>query len=331
MLVALAGGVGAARLLSGLVQVVDPSELVAVVNTGDDFEIHGLRVSPDIDTVTYTLAGVYNPETGWGLAGESWRVMESLERLGGETWFRLGDQDLATHLYRTARLSEGATLSEVTAELSARFGLRLPILPMSDDPVRTMLTVTDGPTGERPAEPGSGNGLSREAGSREIAFQDYFVRLAHSVPVERVRFDGADRARPAPGVLEALTGAERIIICPSNPILSIGPILALPEIAEALRRRRGDVVAVSPIVGGAALKGPADRLLRELGLEASVVGVARAYADFAATLVIDEVDVALGPEVEATGMRSLVVGTVMSTPERARALASHLVPGPARL
>ena len=331
MLVALAGGVGAARLLSGLVQVVDPSEVVAVVNTGDDFEIHGLRVSPDIDTVTYTLAGVYNPETGWGLAGESWRVMESLEQLGGETWFRLGDQDLATHLYRTARLSEGATLGEVTAELSARFGLRLPILPMSDDPVRTILTVTGGPPGELPAGPGSGNGLPRGGGSREIAFQDYFVRLSHSVPVERVRFDGADRARPGPGVLEALTGAERIIICPSNPILSIGPILALPEIAEVMRRRRDDAIAVSPIVGGAALKGPADRLLRELGFEASVVGVARAYADFAATLVIDEVDVALAAEVEAIGMRTLVVGTVMSTPERARALAAQLVPGPARL
>lgn len=306
MLVALAGGVGAARLLSGLVQVTDPAGITAVVNTGDDMVLHGLHISPDIDTVTYTLAGLDNRETGWGLAGETWAVMAALEELGGQSWFRLGDRDLATHLYRTQRLAEGVPLSQVTGELAEARGVRVRVVPMSDDPVRTRLTLAgDGDGGEGP----------------EVAFQHYFVELAHSVPVRSVRFEGAERARPAPGVLEAIAGAERLIACPSNPVVSIGPLLAVEGLRPALEARRDDVVAVSPIVAGAALKGPADRLLTELGHDPSVVGVARLYASWVGTLVIDEADAALAPRVEGEGVRCVVAPTVMSDPRRSAALA----------
>jgi LPPG:FO 2-phospho-L-lactate transferase len=306
VLVALAGGVGAARLLSGLVQVTDPAGITAVVNTGDDMVLHGLHISPDIDTVTYTLAGMDNRETGWGLAGETWAVMAALQDLGGESWFRLGDRDLATHLYRTQRLSDGASLSEVTAELAAARGVGVRVVPMSDDPVRTRLTLA--------GEGEGGVGV-------EVAFQDYFVKLAHSVPVRSVRFEGADAASPAPGVLEAIAGADRLVACPSNPVVSIGPLLAVEGVRPALEARRPDVVAVSPIVAGAALKGPADRLLTELGHDASVVGVARLYASWAGTLVIDEADATLASRVEDEGVRCVVAPTVMSDPERAAALA----------
>ena len=305
MLVALAGGVGAARLLAGLVQVVDPATVTAVVNTGDDMVLHGLHISPDIDTVTYTLAGLDNKETGWGLTGETWTVMTALEEIGGESWFRLGDRDLATHLYRTQRLASGAPLSAVTAELAAARGVAIAVLPMSDDPVRTKVTLAPA-AGEGPAE---------------VDFQHYFVRLGHQVPVAGLRFDGAPAARPGPGVLAALAEAETIIVCPSNPLVSIGPILAVPGVTEALVDRRPDVVAVSPIVAGAALKGPADRLLTELGHQASVVGVARLYAPWVATLVIDEADAHLARAVEAEGVRCVVAPTVMSSAERAARLA----------
>jgi LPPG:FO 2-phospho-L-lactate transferase len=299
VLVALCGGVGAAKLLRGLVAVLPPADVVPVVNTADDFVLHGLSISPDLDTVTYTLAGAVNPETGWGRAGESWRVMEELERYGGATWFRLGDTDLAIHLFRTQRLHEGARLSEVTAEIADAWGLGTRPLPMTDDPVETMLTV-DG---------------------REIGFQDYFVARRHAVAVEAVRFAGSDSATPAPGVLDTLAAAARVVICPSNPIVSVGPILAVPGIEAALSARRADTVAVSPLVAGAALKGPADRLMAELGHEASVVGVARMYAPLAATLVIDDADAALAPKVEAEGMRCVVAPTVMHGPAEAAALA----------
>ncbi|MGH9081909.1 MAG: 2-phospho-L-lactate transferase [Acidimicrobiales bacterium] len=307
MVVALAGGVGAARLLAGIVQVVDPSSVTAVVNTGDDMVLHGLHVSPDIDTVTYTLAGLDNRETGWGMAGETWTVLGELAALGGEDWFRLGDRDLATHLYRTQRLHEGAPLSQVTDELARARGVAVRLLPMSDDPVRTHLTLAE-PAGGQPA-------------GTEIAFQQYFVRLRHAVRVAAVRFDGADRARPAPGVLEAVAGDERVVVCPSNPIVSIGPLLAVPGVRTAMASRRDDVVAVSPIVAGAALKGPADRLLAELGHEPSVVGVARFYAGIAGTLVIDEADADLAPKVEDEGVRAIVAPTVMASADRAAALA----------
>lgn len=300
VLVALAGGVGAARLLRGLVAVAPPSEITAVVNTGDDVVLHGLHVSPDLDTVVYTLAGAVNPETGWGLAGETWAAMEALERYGGATWFRLGDRDLATHLYRTHRLREGASLSSVTTEMARAWGVQVRLMPMSDDRVETRVTI---------------------AGEGEVGFQDYFVARRHAVPVAAVRFVGVEAARPAPGVVEAVAAAERVVVCPSNPVVSIGPLLAMPALREAVAARRSDVVAVSPIVAGAALKGPADRMLSELGHEPSVVGIARLYADVASTLVVDESDEPLAEAVEAAGMRCVVTPTVMRTAEDAAALA----------
>jgi LPPG:FO 2-phospho-L-lactate transferase len=300
VIVTLCGGVGAARMLGGLVQVVPPAELVAVVNTADDFELHGLRISPDLDTVTYTLAGAINPQTGWGLDGETWHAMEALDRYGGQSWFRLGDRDLATHLYRTQRLTEGATLTEVTAEIVAAWDLALTVVPVTDHRLRTMITVV---------------------GEGEIGFQDYFVGRQHAVPVEAVRFEGAESAEPGPGVLERLAAAEVVVIAPSNPIVSIGPLLAVPGVREALVARRGATVGVSPIVAGSALKGPADRLLAELGHEASVVGVARLYRELTDTLVIDESDRDLAAAVEAEGMRCVVAPTVMSGPAEAAHLA----------
>jgi len=312
VLVALAGGVGAAKLLAGLTAVVDPAEVTAVVNTGDDLVLHGLMISPDIDSVTYALAGIDNTETGWGIAGETWTVAESLRALGGSTWFQLGDRDLATHLYRTQRLAEGASLSRVTAELAVARGVRTTLLPMSDQPVRTRVTLADPPLGESP----------------EVAFQDYFVRLHHEVPVRALRFDGADEARPAPGVLEAVGAADLVVCCPSNPVVSIGPILAVPGIRTALEARRDRVVAVSPIVAGAAIRGPADRLLRELGHEASALGVARLYASWAATFVIDEADGGLVPAIEALGVRCVVAPTLMTDRARAAALAKVVLDAP---
>jgi len=310
--VALAGGVGAAKLLAGVTAVVDPAEVTTVVNTGDDLVLHGLMISPDIDSVTYALAGIDNTETGWGIAGETWTVAESLRALGGSTWFQLGDRDLATHLYRTQRLAEGASLSRVTAELAVARGVRTTLLPMSDQPVRTRVTLADPPLGESP----------------EVAFQDYFVRLHHEVPVRALRFDGADEARPAPGVLEAVGAADLVVCCPSNPVVSIGPILAVPGIRTALEARRDRVVAVSPIVAGAAIRGPADRLLRELGHEASALGVARLYAPWAATFVIDEADGGLVPAIEALGVRCVVAPTVMTDRARAAALAKVVLDAP---
>jgi LPPG:FO 2-phospho-L-lactate transferase len=316
MITVLAGGVGAARLLTGMVRVVDPAEIVAVVNTGDDTVLHGLSISPDLDTVVYTVADAIDPDRGWGRRGETWRAMEALARFtpyrpegstAGGTWFNLGDSDLATHLYRTARLDEGAPLSAVTAEIATAFELGLRILPMTDDSVATRVTVLD-------PEP---DGVV----SREVSFQEYFVGRRHGVPVTEIRFAGAENARPGPGVLDALAAADTIVIAPSNPVVSIGPIRAIPGIEEALMDRRDHVVAVSPIVGGAALKGPADRMLSELGHDSSVIGVARMYREVAATLVVDTVDEALAPEVEANGMRCVVTGTIMSDPATTAKLA----------
>jgi LPPG:FO 2-phospho-L-lactate transferase len=287
-------------MLRGLVEVMPPGDITAVVNTGDDTVLHGLHISPDLDTVMYTLAGAINAETGWGLAGESWRVMESLERLGGITWFNLGDKDLATHCYRTQRLSEGATLSEVTAELASSWGVDIRLLPVTDDPLRTRMQLVDGP---------------------EVSFQEYFVHLHHDVAVASVRFEGSASAQPGPRVLQALSGSDVIVVCPSNPVVSIDPLLAVPGILDSLVARRDDIVGVSPIVAGAALKGPADRLLAELGFEPSVVGVAKWYAPWMGTLVIDEADSALQHAVEAEGIRCVVTNTVMSTLELSADLA----------
>jgi LPPG:FO 2-phospho-L-lactate transferase len=309
----LAGGVGAARLLRGLVEVVPPEDVTAIVNTGDDMVLHGLAISPDIDTVTYTLADAIDPERGWGLRDESWHAMEALSRYGGVTWFRLGDRDLATHLYRTQRLAEGAGLAAVTAEIAAAWGLRLRIVPATEHPLRTMITLAD----EEGGAAVIGVGV---AAGQEISFQDYFVRLQHAVAVAGVRFAGAEAAQPTPGVLAAIAGAEVVVVAPSNPIVSIGPVMAVPGIRDAVAARRDDVVAVSPLVGGRALKGPADRLLRELGHADSVVGVARLYAPFVGTLVIDEADAELADGVRAAGLRCVVTDTIMRDPAAAAAL-----------
>jgi LPPG:FO 2-phospho-L-lactate transferase len=300
-------------MLSGLVRVVPPSSITAIVNVGDDTVLHGLHISPDLDTITYTLAGMDNRETGWGVAGETWTVMDELARLGGESWFRLGDRDLATHLFRTERLRAGDSLTKVTAAIATRRGIAVRLLPVTDDAVRTMLTLTQatdlGPAGT------------------EVAFQDYFVRLRHDVAVGAVRFDGAEEARPTADVVEALRVADRIIVCPSNPIVSIGPLLAVPGVRAALAARREDVTAISPIVAGAALKGPADRLMAELGTEPSVVGVARLYAPWVSTLVIDEADRERVRAVEAEGVRCVVAPTVMDSAERAATLARVVMAG----
>jgi LPPG:FO 2-phospho-L-lactate transferase len=300
----LAGGVGAARLLAGLVRVVPPGEVTAIVNVGDDMVLHGLTITPDIDTVIYTVAGAIDPGRGWGLAHESWQAMETLERYRGQTWFNLGDRDLGTHLFRTQRLAEGASLTAVTAEIAAAWGLGLRALPATEAPLRTMLTVA-------PGEDGAGD---------ELTFQEYFVGRQHSVAVSAVRFAGAASASPSPGVLDALGSATSVVIAPSNPIVSIGPVLAVPGVREAVEARRDDVVAVSPIVAGKALKGPADRLMRELGHDPSVVGVARIYAPIAGTLVIDRVDAEHADSVRAAGLRCIVTDTIMHDPTAAAAL-----------
>jgi LPPG:FO 2-phospho-L-lactate transferase len=280
------------------------------VNTGDDTVMHGLSISPDLDTITYTLAGAIDPERGWGLRDESWRAMEALARFvpvrpagsgAAPTWFNLGDQDLATHFYRTARLAEGATLTEATDEIRRAFGLPQRVVPMSDRRVTTMVTLLE-------------EGI-------EVPFQEYFVQRRHGVPVSAVRFDGAADAVLTDAARAAFVDSDAVVIAPSNPLVSIGPIRALPEVDALLAARRDTVVAVSPIVGGAALKGPADRMLIELGHEASVVGVARLYAPIASTLVIDPVDAALAPAVEAEGMRVVITPSIMSTPEISNELA----------
>ncbi len=307
-IVVLSGGVGAARFLRGLIDAIDdPGAITAIVNTADDCAIHGLAISPDLDTITYTLAGAIDPERGWGLAGEQWTAMASLERYEGvrpagsqaaNRWFNLGDRDLATHLYRTARRDEGATLTTVTDEIRRAWGVPISIVPMSDDPIATIVHATD---------------------HGRISFQDYFVRLRHGVPVTAVEFNGtaalSDTARTA------LETADVIVIAPSNPLVSIGPIRSLPGVDELLAARRDRVVAVSPIVGGAALKGPADRMMTELGHDATVAGVARLYAPIASVLVIDDVDAGQRDAVEQAGMRCVVTSTVMSSPEVASALA----------
>lgn len=310
MIVVIAGGVGAARFLSGLLQVAPAEHVTAIVNTGDDTELHGLSISPDIDTVTYTLASAIDPTRGWGLRDETWRAMEALARFedvrpegssAAPRWFNLGDTDLATHFYRTARLREGATLRQVTAEVARAFGLDVTILPMSNDHVRTIVHLDDGP----------------------VPFQEYFVRLQHSVPVTRVEFQGAATATFIdPSVLEQ---ADTIVIAPSNPIVSIGPIRAIAGVEDALRARREDAVAISPIVAGSALKGPADRMLTELGHEPTVVGVARMYAPICSTLVIDEQDAHLADAVEREGIACVVTDTIMSREGVGAALARAAV------
>jgi LPPG:FO 2-phospho-L-lactate transferase len=299
----LSGGVGAARLLHALSDVHDPSDLTAVVNVGDDLVLHGLTICPDLDTITYTLAGLNNEDLGWGLNGETWRVMGELEALGGDAWFRLGDRDLATHLYRTQRLHEGATKTQVTAELAEHHGVRVTILPVTDDPLATEFQTDEG----------------------RLSFQEYFVRRHHDVVVHSLSFVGAADARPTEEVTAALRDATRLVIAPSNPLISIDPILQVPGVRAALRARSDDVIAVSPIIAGAALKGPADRLLRELGHDSSALGVVDFYEGLVGTWIIDEADAGLADAVRARGLGVIVTTTVMADPENAQRLAAAVL------
>jgi LPPG:FO 2-phospho-L-lactate transferase len=294
---ALAGGVGGAKLAAGLQDVLPPGDLTVVVNTADDFDLWGLHICPDLDTVMYTLAGISNPETGWGLAGESFDALNMLERYGEDTWFKLGDMDLATHILRTSRLRSGETLTEVTAALSGALDVGSIILPMSDDPVSTVLETPDG----------------------RLEFQEYFVRRGQRDEVLGVELRGIEDAGPTEGVLAAISGADAIVLCPSNPVVSIGPLLAVPGIRESLASSSAPKVAVSPIVGGRALKGPADRMLASLGHEVSATGVARMYTGLVDGMVVDRIDEDEQSGIEALGMRALVTESVMRGAEdRAR-------------
>jgi LPPG:FO 2-phospho-L-lactate transferase len=298
-LTVLAGGVGGARFLSGLSRRTDPRRLTVIGNTGDDEEFFGLHVAPDLDTVVYTLAGVAPRRRGWGLAGDTFACLAALGGLGRDTWFRLGDRDLATHLTRTAWLRAGWPLSRVTAALARAHGVRSRVVPMSDDRVRTFV----------------------HTGRGRLPFQEYLVRRRARGRVERIEIAGARRARPGPGVRAALATADAIIIAPSNPLVSIGPIVAVPGIRRALVRRRAPAAAVSPLVGGRAVRGPLHRMLAGLGCEASPAGIARLYRGLIDVLVLDRVDRAWAPRVEALGVRAVVADTIMRTPAGAGRLA----------
>ncbi len=299
MIVLLTGGSGGAKFLQGLMQVVPQEEITCIVNTGDDFECWGLHVSPDVDSITYALAGKLSRERGWGVEGDTFECLEVMRRMGAPAWFRIGDRDLGLHVFRTERLRAGHTLSQVTAEVAKRLEAGARVLPMSDEPVETRVATPQG----------------------ELGFQEYFVRERYSVPVSGVRFAGAECARPAPGVIAAIQGAEAVLVAPSNPVTSIGPILAVPGIRDALRMTPAPVGAVSPIVGSAAVSGPAAELMRTQGLAPSIAGVARAYADFLDVLVADERDAAAAPEVEAMGIRVHCAASIMKSEAGKSALA----------
>jgi LPPG:FO 2-phospho-L-lactate transferase len=300
---ALAGGVGASKLLLGLHDVMDPRDLAVIVNTGDDITLHGLKISPDLDIVTYTLAGVVDESKGWGYRGETFHALKRLAAFGRIHWFNLGDRDLATHIHRSAMLAEGRSLSDAAESIRLALGVKARILPMCDQPVPTMIDTAEG----------------------ELHFQEYLVKRRAQPVVRGIRFDGVDTARPARGVLEAIRDADRILICPSNPLISIGPILAVPGIREALRARKKNVIAVCPIVAGKSLKGPSDKMLVELGHEASALGVAKLYADFTGTFVIDPADKTQAGSIRKLGMQVEVVPTVMKTRTQKRKLARSLL------
>jgi LPPG:FO 2-phospho-L-lactate transferase len=303
------GGTGGAKLVQGLQEVVAPGELTVVVNTGDDLEWWGLHVSPDIDSVMYALAGLLSPERGWGVADDSFRCLERMKQLGQPSWFALGDLDLATHLTRTAMLRAGKPLSQATAELAAKMSVGARVLPMSDDRVSTMLDTAKG----------------------TLSFQEYFVRERHQIEVRSVRFEGAHHARPAPGVIESIASAEAIIFAPSNPVTSIGPILAVPGVRDALRRTKARAVAVSPIVSGAAVSGPAATLMKMMGWPSTIAGVAQAYGDFLDVLVADRADEAAAWLLRTEDLRVLCTDTIMNSLERKRELARFVVEGVSRV
>jgi LPPG:FO 2-phospho-L-lactate transferase len=299
-IVALCGGVGAARFLRGLVRAVEPSEITAIVNTGDDRVFYGVHVSPDLDIVTYTLAGRVNERRGYGLQGDTYEMVDALGALGHECWFRLGDRDFANSQHRTLRLREGVGLARVTDEFCNRYGVSTRILPMSEDPCATIVELE---------------------GERRVHFEEYLARDGAPDEVTGVDLGEARSARPGPGVIDALRDARAIVICPSNPIVSIGPILAMPEVREALRRSRAPVVAISPIVGGAPVKGPADRLMRGVGVEVSARGVAELYRGLIDAFVIDERDADLAADIEVMGIRTRVLDTIMGDVAVAQNLA----------
>lgn len=291
MITALAGGVGAAKFLTGLVQLVNQKDLSIIVNTGDDIELFGLYISPDVDIITYTLAGIVDEKKGWGIREETFHCLETLRKFNGEMWFNLGDKDLATHIFRTNLLKNGAKLSEVTARVSHLLGLEVTILPMTDDRFETKVLIKEG----------------------LVHFEEYFVKRGGKDEVLGVEFLGGDRAKPASGVLEAIREAEKVIICPSNPIVSIGTILAVNGVRDALRRTDAKIIAVSPIIAGAAVKGPADKLMRGLGFEVSAFSVAELYSDFLDTFVIDVADSAEKDRIEKLGIEVEVTNTLMKS------------------
>src|SRR6266705_3607324 len=303
MIVVLAGGVGAARFLQGLVQVVPQNDITVICNTGDDREFYGLHVSPDLDIITYTLAGVVDETHGWGIQLDTYYTMSQLTYYGNEDWFMLGDRDLATHIHRTNLLRQGKTLSEVAADLCKQFGLDIRLLPMSDQPVATHIRT--------PAV--------------LLHFQEYMVQRHCVDEVQEVIFVGADQARPAPGVLDALKDAEAILLAPSNPIVSIGSILSVPGIHDVLHEASGMIVAVSPIVGGGPIKGPADKLMRGLGMDVSPVGVASCYRDFLDVMVIDEQDAQYSEQIEDLGIPTVITDTIMRDQETKAALAGRVL------
>lgn len=296
---ALAGGVGASKLLEGLARAMPPEDLTIIVNTGDDAEFFGVHVSPDIDIVTYTLAGIVNREQGWGIAGDTFHCLEMMATYRGPQWFNLGDRDLATCLHRAEQMRRGRTLSDITDGVRRALGVRSRILPMTDAATPTTVITADGP----------------------LPFQEYFVRHRTQIPITGLRFENIAAARPAPGVIEAIHDADAVIICPSNPLISIGPILAVPGIREALKETLATVAAISPVVGGASLKGPTDRMLRQLGLQSSATQVAKLYQDFLDVYIIDEQDRAAQEEIERLGLEVEITQTVMSGPEEKLALA----------
>jgi LPPG:FO 2-phospho-L-lactate transferase len=300
---ALAGGVGASKLLLGLYHVMDPRALTVVVNTGDDIILHGLKISPDLDIVTYTLAGIVDPAKGWGFRRETFHALKRLAKYGRANWFNLGDRDLATHIHRTAMLAEGKTLTEAAESIRTALGVKARILPMSDQPIPTIIDSNEGAS----------------------HFQEYLVKHRAEPFVRAIRFEGAESAKPAPGVLEAICDADCIIICPSNPLISIGPILAVPGIRDALCARKNDVIAVCPIVGGKSLKGPSDKMLDQLGYGSSASSVAKLYADFTGMFVIDPQDKSQQGAIRNLGMDVVVLPTVMKTGTQKRNLARAIL------
>src|SRR5712664_2721828 len=300
---ALAGGVGASKLLLGLHEVMDPAELTIIVNTGDDIVLHGLKISPDLDIVSYTLAGVVDQKKGRGLRSETFHALKHLAAYGRPNWFNLGDRHLATHIHRTAMLTEGKTLSQAADSIRTALRVKSRILPMSDSPIPTIIDSNEGP----------------------LHFQEYLVKRRAEPIVKGIRFTGVESARPAPGVLEAIRDADRILICPSNPLISIGPILAVPQIRDELRAHRQKVFAVCPIVGGKSLKGPSDKMLSQLGHQPTALGVAKIYADFTGTFIIDPADRKQAAPIAALGMKVAVLPTVMKTRLQKRKLARTLL------